>query len=270
MEKRTRKNFIREKKIYCGDYLEVDIIPKTIDKRTQKGKRSKKKKVSAPKQKRLNDKNARRYFIQLVNTNFNENDLHISATYSDDELPDSIEAAEREVKNYIRRIDYRRKKEGLPPTKYILVTEGKTEKDGDKLIRIHHHIYISGGLSRDVIESLWRRRRRKGEKEGKKIGFVNADRLQPNEYGLEALSRYLMKNPQGKKRWSCSQNLERPWMRPNDHKYSKREVERIVKTCCYDREFWEKRYPGYWLTESKPVFNDLTGWSIYLKFRRSG
>ncbi|CAK7002539.1 hypothetical protein [Tissierella sp.] len=267
---KKRKNFIREKKIFCGDYLEVDIIPKTkIDKRTPE-KRNKKKKVSAPKQRRLNDKNARRYFIQLVNTNFNEDDLHLNVTYSDDELPASIEEAEKEVKNYIRRIDYRRKKEGLPPTRYVLVTEGTVEKGGEDIIRIHHHLYINGGLDRDVVESLWRRRRRKGEKEGKRIGYVNADRLQPNNFGLEGLSRYLMKNPKGKKRWSCSQNLERPTQRNNDHRYTKREVERIVKDYSEDQTYWEKKYPGYWFTECKTEYNDLTGWSIYLKLRRSG
>lgn len=201
------KNFIREKKIYCGDkYLEVDIIPKTKDKRMQRGKRSKKKQLSAPKQKRLNDKNATRYFVQLFNSNFDLGDLHITATYSKHELPDTLEDAGREVRNYIKRIDYRRKKEGLSPLKYILVTEGRTEKNGGKPVRIHHHIIINKGLDRDTVESLWCRRRRKGEKEGKRIGFVNADRLQPNEFGLEAVARYLSKDPQGKKRWTGSHN----------------------------------------------------------------
>jgi len=262
------KYFIREKKIYCGeDYLEVDIIPRVEDEKMPRGKRSRKKRISAPKQKRLNDKNARRYFVQLVNTNFGKGDLHVTATYSDDELPETVEDAEREARNYIRRIDYRRKKEGLPPLKYVLVTECRTEKDGEKPIRVHHHIIMDGALDRDVVESLWSRRKKKGEKHRKMIGFVNADRLQPNEYGLEALSRYLMKNPQGKKRWSSSQNLEKPWSRNNDHKYSKKEVEKAAKNPG-DRFYWEKKYPGYWLTECKPVYNDYTGWSIYLKLRR--
>lgn len=267
--KENRKTFIREKKIYCGNYLEVDIIPKAIDEKI-KGKRNKKRKVSAPKQKKLNDKNARRYFIQIVNTNFNQDDLHLSVTYSNDELPETLEDAEKEIRNYIRRIDYRRKKEGLKPTKYVLVTEGKVQKGGEKIVRIHHHIIISGGLSRDIIESLWRRRRKKGEKEGKQIGFVNADRLQMNEYGLEALSRYLMKNPEGKKRWTCSQNLDRPTVSENDHKYSRRQVEKIIRESCHDKEFWQNKYPGYYLTESEPVYNELTGWSIYLKMRKGG
>lgn len=260
--------YIREKKIYCGDYLEVDIIPRARTEIVQKGKRHKKKKLSAPKQKNLNEKNARRYFIQLANTNFDKNDLHVSTTYSDDELPKTIEDAEREIKNYLRRVDYRRKKEGLDPLKYLLVTEYQTEGIGETPIRIHHHIMMNGGLDRDVVESLWSRRKKKGVKNKKSIGFVNTDRLQPDEYGIEALSRYLMKNPKGKKRWSSSKNLERPESRNNDHKYTKRQVEKAAKN-SEDRTYWEKQYPGYWLTEFTPVYNDLTGWSIYLKMRKN-
>lgn len=263
----TLNNFIREKKIYCGEkYLEVDIIPRTKDERVRKGTRSKKKELSAPKQKRLNDKNATRYFIQIINSNFDRGDLHITATYSNGELPDSLEDAEREARNYIRRIDYRRKKEGLSPIKYILVTEGATDKKTNKPTRIHHHLIVNKGLDRDTIESLWCRRRRKGEKEGKRIGFVNADRLQPNEFGLEAIARYLSKDPQGKKRWSGSHNLVKPWQRNNDNKYSKRKLLAAIK--AEDRYYWERQYPGYWLTQTKAVYNDFTGWSMYLKLRK--
>lgn len=261
------RSFIREKKIYCGDkYLEVDIYPRTEDRRRIKGKRSKKKVLSAPKQKRLNDKNATRYFIQTLNSNFDEGDLHITATYSKEELPDTLEDAEREARNYIRRIDYRMNKEGLPKLKYILVTEGTTEKDTDKPIRIHHHIIINKGLDRDVVESLWCRRRKKGEKEGKRIGFVNADRLQPNEFGLEAVGRYLSKDPRGKKRWTGSHNLIKPWSRDNNVKYSKRQIEIVIRND--DKQFWESQYQEYWLTEYKSVYNEFTGWSVYLKLRK--
>ena len=102
---------------------------------------------------------------------------------------------------------------------------------------------------------------------GDSIGFANADRLQPNEKGLEALTKYLMKDPQGKKRWKASKNLIKPYYEKNDHKYSKREVERAAKN-PEDRQYWERKYPGYWFTECRPVYNDLTGWAIYLKFRK--
>lgn len=61
------RSFMREKKIYCGKhYREVDIYPYTAAQLTAstRGKRSKKIKETEPKQKNLNDKNARRYFTQ--------------------------------------------------------------------------------------------------------------------------------------------------------------------------------------------------------------
>lgn len=270
------RNFMREKKIYCGEkYLEVDIFPYSENQKevNRRGKRAKKEKVSAPKQKNLNDKNARRYLTQLANTNFGEEDLHVTATYKDKFLPETIEEAEKEVTNYIRRISYRRKKDGLPPLKYILVTEYSTEKNGEKPVRIHHHILMNGGLDRDTVEDLWCKRKRKGEKKGERIGFINADRLQPDENGVAALCSYLTKHPNGKKRWSSSQNLEKPWSRANDYKYSKREIAKMAKNSP-DLSYWERKYEGWKITNSdygiKAEYNEHTGWSIYLKMRRSG
>lgn len=268
------RSFIREKKIYCGEqYLEVDIYSYSDSQKevSRRGKRAKKEKVTEPKQRNLNDKNARRYLTQLANTNFNEEDLHVTATYKDKFLPETIEEAEKEVTNYLRRISYRRKKDGLPPLKYILVTEYSTEKDNEKPIRIHHHIFMNGGLDRDVVEDLWCKRKQKGQKKGERIGFINADRLQPDENGVAALCAYLTKNPKGKKRWSSSQNLEKPWSRTNDYKYSRREVEKIAKNPP-DVSYWERKYQGYTLVNNdyalKAEYNDYTGWSIYLKLRR--
>lgn len=57
---------------------------------------------------------------------------------------------------------------------------------------------MNGGLDRDVVEDLWRKRRRKGQKKGDKIGFCNADRLQADENGIAALCTYLVKQGCGK------------------------------------------------------------------------
>lgn len=270
------KSFTREKKIYCGDkYLEVDIYPYTSvqEEVSRRGKRSKRQKVTEPKQKNLNDKISKRYFNQVINANFGEGDLHITLTYSEKFLPESIEEAEKEIGNYLRRVSYRRKKEGLEPLKYVLVTEYKTKKESEKPTRIHHHIITNGGLSRDAVEELWSRRRKKGQKKGEPIGYVNADRLQVGEdgSGITALGKYLTKDPAGKKRWSSSHNLKKPWFRTNDHKYSKREIEKITKDLP-DHAFWEKKYPGWTLIKNdyafKAEYNEVTGWAIYLKMCR--
>lgn len=267
------RNFIREKKIHCGDkYLEVDIFPysKSQQEASRKGKRSKKKKETAPKQKNLNDKRARRCFTQKVNANFGEGDLHLTLTYKEKYLPKTDEEAANEINNFLRKVKYHMKKKGIS-LKYMIVTQGIRKKGSDKPVRIHHHIIMNGGLSREEIENLWRRRRKKGEKQGEKIGIANANRLQPDGNGVAALCEYLAKHTGGKKRWSSSRNLENPWSRTNDYKYSKREVERIVRNRP-DRSYWERKYQGWTVANTdfiKYEYNEVTGqWSIYLRLCR--
>lgn len=267
--------FIREKKIDCGTYREVDIIPRTDNaERATRGKRGKKKKVSEPKQRDLNDKNSKRYLVQVGNGNFGVGDLHVSATYNDQDLPQTIEEAEKNVRNYLRRIEYRRGKLGLPPLKYILVTEYKFAKDGTTIRRIHHHIIMNGGMDRDDVELMWTKDRidwKKAEKdpayraEIEPMGWVNADRIQTNENGIEALCKYIVKDPQGKKRWSSSRNLVRPEEKPSDHKYSKKQIENLAKSPDSGKEFFEKEYKDFQIVSIEPVHYEETGWHIYLR-----
>lgn len=271
--------FIRENKTDCTNYREVDIIPRTDNaERAVRGKRGKKHKVTEPKQKNLNDKNSRRYLVQLGNGNFGIGDLHVSATYSNKHLPGSVEEAENIVSNYLRRIAYRRNKLGLEPLKYILVTEYKYSKDGEQLKRIHHHIIMNGGLSRDDVELMWTKERinwKKVEKDPEyrssiePMGWVNADRLQVNENGIEGLCKYITKDPQGKKRWSSSRNLERPVEHPPaDSKYSRRKVEELAKSNDCGKEYFEKQFPEYNIVDIQPEYYENTGWHIYLKMWR--
>lgn len=268
--------FIREKKTDCNTYREVDIIPRTDNaEKAVKGKRGKRHKVTEPKQRDLNDKNARRYLVQLGNGNFGIGDLHVSCTYSEKYLPESVEEAERIISNYLRRIAYRRTKMGIAPLKYILVTEYGTETDSEKITRVHHHIIMNGGLSRDDVEIMWTFARinwKKVEEDPEyrksieQLGWCNADRLQMNENGIEGLCKYITKNPKGKKRWSSSRNLIRPEEQPPaDSKYTPKQVERIAKSNDCGKEFFTKKFPNYNIVEIKPEYYEETGWHIYLK-----
>ena len=98
-----KKSFMREKVIHCGkDYLAPEIFPYTGNQqKAVKGKRGKKKRVSEPKQKNLNDKRAKRYFIQLANSNFGEGDLAVHLTYAPEFLPDTYEEAVKIVDAYL-------------------------------------------------------------------------------------------------------------------------------------------------------------------------
>jgi len=274
-EKELCRVFEREKKTDCGNYREVDIIPRTDNaEKAVRGKRGKRKKVTEPKQKDLNDKNARRYLVQLGNGNFGVGDLHVTCTYSNESLPESEEEAEVMVRNYLRRIAYRRIKLGLEPLKYILVTEYGYSKEKDKITRVHHHIIMNGGMSRDDVELMWTTDRINWNKAQdlqyragiKQMGWVNADRIQTNENGIEAICKYLLKDPQGKKRWSSSRNLVRPVELPNaDYKYTKKQIEKLAKSDDCGAEFFKKQFPNYDIREIKPVYYEETGWHIYLK-----
>lgn len=258
--------FVREKKIFCGkDYMEVDIY-QLSDRHLRKKKSQKREKVTAPAQKNLNDKNAKRYLRQLIKTNFGSGDLHVTCTYRNEMLPETMEEAEKEVTNFIRRIQYHCKKNKLPSLKYIIITEGVCK--GEKPKRIHHHIIMSK-VDREVVENLWRKPKKKGKKIGEQIGFCNADRLQvEDDGGINALVNYLSKDPQGRKRWRSSQNLRKPEFAVADRKWSKRKLADTVGVHDDDRRFWEQKFHGWRMVSCESVYNEISGWSIYLEFRR--
>lgn len=259
------KSVIRTKTYYCGkNDLEIDLFPwMEVEKRYT---RKKKEKVTIPKQKVLNDKRAKRTFCQLVKTNFGEGDLHLTLTYNAKFLPEKVEDAEKEVRNYLRRVARLRKKKNLPPLKYIFITE-----QGVQSKRIHHHVILNGGLSRDEVELLWRRPKRKGEKYGQALGDCNADRLRVDDKGLERLAAYLSKDPRGRKRWTPSQNLKKPQISVSDTKTTRKKFQQLILLpvdCAVVKDYFEKQHPGYVLTECRKEFNDITGqWAIYVKMR---
>ena len=96
--------------------------------------------VSKESQANLNEKNAKKQFIRLMNTNFGKNDLVITLTYEDKYLPVQKQA-KKDVTNYIRRLKRYREKIGLPPLKYLYVIEWVDEADQhkSKKVRVHHH-----------------------------------------------------------------------------------------------------------------------------------
>lgn len=238
----------REKKIYSGNILEVEIYP--IKAWERKQSRAKKEKLSTPKQKNLNDKNAKKHLVRLINANFTNRDMAVHLTYDRDNLPEDEKQARKDVQNYLRRVKHYIAKQGLEELKYIAVVEYKETG------RIHHHIIMSGGLDRDKIEELW----------GK--GRANADRLKADEYGYEGIARYISKDPKGNKRWSQSKNLKQPLVRVNDFKYSRRKVENVSKY-PEDKNMFSALYPGYILNDCKVSVNEYTDRRyLYIRMRK--
>ena len=141
-----------EARIYPS-YPRLSDMPKT------------KKRPSSKAQRNLNDKNARRYLIRLANINFGKGDLWCTFGWNDDKLPADEERARKDIKNFIAKINYRRKRKGLENIKYIYVLAF------DGYVRPHFHILMTGdGMDRDELESLW-----------KKCDRPNTRRISPND-----------------------------------------------------------------------------------------
>ena len=263
----TRCRFVRDQRHVCGDnYMEIDLYP--ISEREKGASLSaKRRQASSRIQQNLNARNARRYFIQLLNANFTESDIHWTGTYDDAHLPDSIEQADHDLELFLRRVRSQSRKRGLPAPRFIAVTEWREEGDGLPAVRVHHHVVLSCGLSRDELERLWYR-----GKDKERLGITNADRLQFDRESLERLANYLTKYTNRKRRWRQSRGLEKPQRpRPNDGKYTRRQLERLVTSgAVFDSEFWRRKYQGWEINDITPIQNDVTKeWSIYLKLRRT-
>ena len=262
----------REKIYRCGDYLEADIFP--VFAKAQ-GRRKAKYKPTSEMQARLNQRNAERYLTRLLNLNFTEDDISVTLTYSDSYLPETLEEAEKDVYNFLRRLKRLRAKSGLPEIVYV-----KIAGPG----RFHFHIPMSGGVDDKAIQKLW------------PYGYANIIHFEFNENGIEGHARYIAKQfegsddidifsmfdineetgevseksdagrSKGKRRYSCSRNIKRPVAEEHDGRISQAKAEELATVDSGSRAAFEKMYPGYYLADCKPYYNTENG-GYYLHVR---
>ncbi len=252
----------RERMVITGDYARVNWYPV---RREAKGKRGQRNRETSLVQKKLNQVNRERRLADLLHLNFTEEDYFIRLSYR--EQPATVEEADENLRKFFRRVRYHRKKAGLGDLKYIYYTER-----GSQSGKIHHHIFISGGMDRDALEELWGR------------GYANTRRLQFNERGLAGLSKYstkaakqkirrdkaasdeagALKKPEGSsgetvfrhRTWNSSKNLRRPKegreIFKNDYRVKVRDAA-YVDAHPDDWRYIEKMYPGYFVVEVEPT-----------------
>lgn len=232
------RSLYRERKHFCGEYLEVDIFPVF---EYQRG-RSKKRKPTSETQKKLNQRNAERKLIRLLNTNFTKQDIRFDLTYDSEHYPATPEEAQREMQNFLRRVKRYRKKNGLPELKYVAVTE-----IGKKNARYHHHLIMNGGISINDLAEIWGR------------GYTTAKPLQFDEQGITGIAKYLIKEPILGKRWNASRNLEKPKISERDGRLSQKKIKEWHNSGADNRAEIEKAYEGYYLSEVKPYYNEING-----------
>ena len=209
-----------------------------------------------PSQKNLNEKNARRYLIRLANINFGKGDIWATFGWNDDCLPDDADRAKKDITNFIKRINRRRKKAGLENAKYIYILAF----DGYK--RPHFHILLSGdGVDRDELEELWG-----------KCDRPNTRRIKPDDdFLITGLATYITQNPHGTKRWCPSKNLKKPPEPTRSYsKFKKSKVERMAKDNEVLKEQMEKAYPGFRYLDAEVKYNGINAaFYIYARMVRN-
>lgn len=244
----------RTKTIKSGNVLEVEVYP-IWDTHTSTT-RARRTKESRAAQKRLNHKNATKNVIRLINANFTDSDFWGTFTYETRRLPKTLTDAQKEMAKFIRRLKYYAERHGFPPLKYVYVTEFENDEEKGRH-RVHHHI-VTNFPDRDVMEDLWRNG-----------GRNQTRRLRADESGYEGLSRYVMKDPKGAKRYVASKNLEKPQITIADHKFNRRKVNRLYNETVDRRAVFEQMYKGYQMTQFYGKTSEyVSGAYLYVKMKR--
>ena len=248
--------YIREQKHICGRsydtaaYMEVDLYP-VSKKKHKASRRAKKKEATSLAMQAYNDKRAKRYHVQLANTNFTENDYSWSGTYTDANLPspEDTKRVDMDLTNYIKRVYRWCKKYGVKQPKWMIVTEYCTWDDETERYvgRHHHHAIIehTEGLTREVLEDLWG------------MGLCKCERLDLDHGSIEGLVKYICKNRRCARNWRQSRGLEKPKTpAPNDTRWSRKKLEDASTLYIDDAGYWEQKYPGYTLNRVETNVTD--------------
>lgn len=233
--------------------LEAQIYPAFLNREDMP--KTKKKRESKPSQTNLNHKNSKRYLIRLVNINFTEGDLWCTFGWDEEHFPENEERARKDIQNFIKKINRRRKKAGKENIKYIYILAYCDYE------RPHFHIIMTGeGMDRDELEQMWTKCRRK-----------NTRRIQPDDdFLLTGIATYISKNPHGSKRWCPSKNLEKPKKPTRSYsKFRKRQVEKMAKDFEELKANMEKAYEGYRFLDAEVKYNGVTAaFYIYARMIR--
>ena len=194
----------------------------------------------------LNSRNSRKRLIRLINANFGEGDYWMTLTYMDGCYPATEEEAKKNLTNYIKRVNRRRKKLGLKNAKYIYIMEWEKGPEGT---RCHFHLLMEGGISRNELEDMW------------KFAIVNdTSRIHPDEDGITGLATYIVNKPRrkkGQRNWSSSKGLKQPKESVNHSKTKKSQVERMARDYEEIRAYFEKdkAWKQYEFVDAEVMYN---------------
>ena len=241
----------RTKTVRAGKMLQAEVFPVYTRAAEVRELSEQMRKVSPEVMRRANERNSWKRMHRIVEENFADGDFWATLTYEKGENV-TKEQAQKDIRNYIRRVQRAREKEGLAPTKYVYVIEW-----GETTGNIHHHIIMQAMDWYTAIE-LWGHGRTKVQK-------LSWD----DKAGFEGCTKYMCKQPRKtredgtkykEKKWVASKGMKEPKGPYSDRKVSRRKVEKVAREMGGDetqaRIMFEKAYPGYKLARMELRLND--------------
>lgn len=191
-----------ERRIYCGDMLEMKKYCGTNGGRPLGSKKTGEGKTSDE----LNDAQSWRKLYRLLACNFSRKNGDMCITLTFRNWVDR-NTAMKAYEKFLRKIRDIRKKRGLEELKYIIVKEVQSGRQ-------HAHLIVNSGIELKELQELWNG------------GTVWAKVLE-DMHNYKELASYLMKQhkprrgagtdenakeprQKGQRRWTCSRNLKKP------------------------------------------------------------
>ena len=208
-----------------------------------------------------NHQNAERKIVQLVNEYFKAGDLEMFGSFVVE--PKDRAEAFRSFDWFIRTLRKIYIEHGIELF-YLYIDEAEGP-DGEP-IRFHYHIFVNlgGGITRDMVEDLWRSR----------FGIANGTRLVETEVGLTGIAKYVLKAPlavKNRRKWACSRNMRRPedhrsTRLPNGKTLSKKRMLDLLENRLDPRKFFEDAFPQYRFIDIRAKHSEFVG-GVYLYVR---
>lgn len=202
-------------------------------------------KKQSQKMERNNSRRTVQKLFDLMVLNFEKGDWHLSLTYPHKTMTD-IKTAEKHLNNFLARLRRYCTKLGIV-LKYIIATH--QGKDG----QYHHHIILPQYIPFSVISDKWRA-------DGA-CGTVAVNSVLYDNYDYYGLAAYLLKydtdsgefldgiHANGKNRYRCSTNLERP-----------KDTYEVIKA---ERWAAEPKAPHGWRVKPDSVYNSIDEYTGY-------
>ena len=191
---KERRKIIRAGKLWMA------VQYTAIHTQNQTARREARQLISTPAREALNAKLSWQKLMLILAANFKSNDLVVTLTYRDADLPRTRESADKRMDYFIRLLRAERKPK-LLDLLYVRATEGY-HSDG----RLHHHFIVNAtGEDFQTIRDIWKRN-------GDDVDF---ELFGPD--GAERWAKYFTKESREKGRrhvgdrtWRTSRNLKRP------------------------------------------------------------